>query len=99
MRELLKVSLSLLGFVLFLGCHMFDAASTPKPGEYPCGPQGTECHDQAAVKDPSERCCGPRQDCAVDDSGPYCAANEGWSGDDPTTWGRKLVRMPRSSPK
>lgn len=67
--------------------------ANPNPHDYPCGAQGTECHD---TNPPT--CCGARQACATDDSGPYCAADEGWDGSDPVTWGRK-VRQPRTMPR
>lgn len=44
---------------------------------------------------PGNRCCPPREACAVDSGGPYCAADEGRNGGEPVTWGRKVARHPR----
>lgn len=79
-QALIALALSLLA----PGCALIRGTpvTQPDPHQYPCGAQGVECHD---TNPPT--CCGPRQACASDDGGPYCAADEGWDGGDPVTWG------------
>lgn len=93
------VSLALLVFLL-AGCALIREGNPVTTGGAGYGPCKSWV-DCGAADGPENRCCPPRMACARDDGGPYCAADEGWSGDDPTTWGARtrVLRTPAPGAK
>jgi len=72
-------------------CAMFRAgnpATTPGAGYGPCK-SWVDCSAHEVIIDPDNRCCPPTTACAVDNGGPYCAADENYDPADPVTWGKK----------
>jgi hypothetical protein len=83
--------------VLTLGCAMLregNPVTTPGSAFGPCG-SWVDC---GANQPKADRCCPPAMDCAVDDGGPYCAADENYDPSDPVTWGvHPRDRQPRAA--
>lgn len=87
-------------FVFLTACSVssWNPANDPKKVPSSFGPCGSwvDCSLHEVITDQKNRCCPLTMACAVDDGGPYCAADENFDPSDPVTWGRK-VRYERAA--